>query len=105
MPHSRIKTGDQVIVLTGKDRGKKGKVLQVFPDLQKVVVEGVNSMTKNIRRRKENEPGQRVQFNSPIHLSNVMVIDGKSGKPTRLGAVMVEGKKVRRAARTKEPLA
>ncbi len=102
-PH--IKTGDQVLVLTGKDQGKKGKVLQVFPDQQRVVVEGVNQMTKNVRARKQKESGQRVQFNGPIHLSNVMLIDPKSGHPTRVGSTVVGGKKVRTASRTKAPLA
>jgi large subunit ribosomal protein L24 len=104
MPALKIKTGDQVLVLAGKDKGKKGKVLQVFPVQQRVVVEGVNQMTKNVRARKEKETGQRVQFNGPIHLSNVMLIDPKSGKPTRVGATMVGDKKVRVATRSKEPL-
>lgn len=100
----RIKTGDQVLVLAGKDKGKKGKVLQVFPQQQRVVVEGVNQMTKNVRARKQKESGQRVQFNGPIHLSNVMLIDPKSGLPTRVGAAMVGDHRVRKAIRSKEPL-
>ncbi len=104
MPSLRIKTGDNVLVLAGKDKGKKGKVLQVFPEQLRVVVEGVNQMTKNVRARQEKETGQRVQFNGPIHLSNVMLIDPKSGKPTRVGATMVGDKKVRTSVRTKEPL-
>lgn len=100
----KIKTGDQVLVLAGKDKGKKGKVLQVFPIQMRVVVEGVNQMTKNVRARKEKETGQRVQFNGPIHLSNVMLIDPKSGKPTRVGSTIVGDKKVRVATRSKEPL-
>jgi large subunit ribosomal protein L24 len=101
----RIKTGDQVLVIAGKDKGKKGKVLQVFPQNRRVVVEGVNQMTKNVRARREKETGQRVQFNGPIHISNVMLIDPKTGKPTRVGMSMVADKKVRIAVRTKEPLA
>lgn len=104
MSTSRIKTGDQVLVLSGKDKGKKGKVLQVFPQQQRVVVEGVNQMTKNVRARRQKETGQRVQFNGPIHLSNVMLIDPKSGRPTRVGAVMVGDRRVRTAVRSKEPL-
>lgn len=105
MKSLRIKTGDQVLVLSGKDAGKKGKVLQVFPIQRRVVVEGVNQMTKNVRARQEKETGQRVQFNGPIHVSNVMLIDPKSGKPTRVGTMIVGDKKVRVARRTKEPLA
>lgn len=104
MHASRIKTGDQVLILTGKDKGKKGKVLQVFPKQDRVVVEGVNQMTKNVRARKQKETGQRVQFNGPIHLSNVMLIDPKSGQPTRIGAATVGDKRVRKAIRSKEPL-
>jgi large subunit ribosomal protein L24 len=104
MANPRIKTGDQVLVLAGKDKGKKGKVLQVFPQQWRVVVEGVNQMTKNVRARQEKESGQRVQFNGPIHLSNVMLIDPKSGKPTRVGMMDVGDKKVRKAVRTKEAI-
>lgn len=104
MKSLRIKTGDHVLVLAGKDKGKKGKVLQVFPGQLRVVVEGVNQMTKNVRARKEKETGQRVQFNGPIHLSNVMLIDPKTSKPTRVGTTMVGDKKVRTSVRSKEPL-
>lgn len=98
----KIKSGDQVIVLAGKNKGKKGKVMQIFPAERLVVVEGVNAMTKNIRSRKQGEAGQKIQFNAPIHLSNVMFVDPKTGKPSRLGATIVGGKKVRRVIRTKE---
>lgn len=104
MPSARIKTGDQVLVLAGKNKGQKGKVLQVFPVESLVVVEGVNTMTKNIRSRKQGEHGQKVQFNAPIHLSNVMFIDPKTGQPSRLGSAQVGEKKVRRVVRTKETL-
>ncbi len=102
MHRSKLKTGDTVLVLTGKDKGKRGKVVQVFPREQRIVVEGVNLMTKNIRGRKTGEKGQRVQFNAPIHLSNVMFVDSKSGQPSRLGHARVDGKKVRRVVRTGE---
>lgn len=102
MARLRIKTGDTVIVLTGKDRGKKGKVTQVLPSQRQLVVEGVNQMTKNIRGRKQGEKGQRVQFNSPIHISNVMFVDPKSGKPSRLGTQVVEKRRIRRVVRTGE---
>ncbi len=104
MPHPKIKSGDMVLVISGRDKGKKGKVLQVLPAEWKVVVEGVNSMTKNVRARQQKESGQRVQFNAPIHLSNVMLVDPKSGHPTRIGSTMVNDKKVRRVVRTKEQL-
>lgn len=104
MSRPKIKTGDNVLVLTGKDAGKKGKVTQVFPADGLVVVEGVNTMTKNVRARRNNEKGQRIEFNGPIKMSNVMFIDPKTSKPTRLGATMISGKKVRRAVSTNEPV-
>jgi large subunit ribosomal protein L24 len=105
MSRPKIKTNDTVLVLTGKDAGKKGKVTQVFPRQGLVVVEGVNQMTKNVRARRENEKGQRIEFNGPIKLSNVIFIDPKTGKPSRLGASMIDGKKVRRSVKTNEPVA
>ncbi len=101
----KVKSGDMVLVRTGKDAGKKGKVLQVFPREGRLVVEGVNSMTKNIRSKQRGQAGQRVQYNSPIHISNVMVIDPKSSEPTRLGTMMVGERRVRRSVRSKQPLA
>ena len=105
MARPKIKSGDQVLVLTGKDAGKKGKVTQVFPGKRLVVVEGVNSMTKNIRSRKQGEKGQLVQFNGAIQLSNVMLLDPKSNQPTRVGTVIIDGKKHRRSVRSKETFA
>lgn len=105
MSRPKIKTGDTVLVLTGKDAGKKGKVTQVFPRQGLVVVEGVNKMTKNVRARRDNEKGQRIEFNGPIKLSNVIFVDPKSNKPTRLGASMIGDKKVRRSIASNEPVA
>lgn len=73
----KIQTGDTVQVTAGKDKGKTGKVLQVFPKLQKIVVENVNKAVKHVKRQ-GNNPGQRVEFNAPIHVSNVQVT-GKNG--------------------------
>lgn len=66
-----VKKGDMVRILTGKDRGKKAKVLQVFPLLNKVVVEGVNMTVKNVRPKQQGQKGQVVRYNAPIHISNV----------------------------------
>lgn len=99
-----IKSGDTVLVLTGKDAGKKGKVVQVLPTERRVVVEGVNSMTKNIRAKQRGQDGQRVQFNGPIHVSNVMLVDPKTGEPTRVGTMVVGDKRVRRAVRSQQSI-
>ncbi len=104
MSRPKIKTGDTVLVLTGKDAGQKGKITQVFPRLGLVVVEGVNQMTKNVKARKANDQGQRIQFNAPIRISNVLFVDPKTGKPTRLGAAMIDGRKLRRSISTNEPV-
>ena len=100
-----IKNGDQVIVLRGKDAGKKGKVMQVFPRENRVVVEGVNGMTKNVRARTGNagDKGQRVQFFGPIHRSNVMLLDPSSGKPTRATRKAINGKAPVAPAKTEKP--
>jgi len=74
----KIKTGDNVKIIAGKDKSKTGKVLQVFPDLNKVVVEGVNKSFKHLKKR-GSQPGQRVEFTAPIDSSNVKVI-GKTGE-------------------------
>ena len=69
----KVKTGDNVRVITGKDKGKTGKVVQVFPQLQKVVVENVNKAVKHLKRRGDT-PGQRVEYFAPIHVSNVRLV-------------------------------
>ncbi|MBI4139242.1 50S ribosomal protein L24 [Candidatus Uhrbacteria bacterium] len=71
MATRNIKTGDMVKILTGKDKGKTAKVVQVFPKLNRVVVEGVNVMKRHLRTRRQGEKGQVVEFSMPIHASNV----------------------------------
>ena len=82
---SKIKVNDQVLVAAGKDKGKTGKVIQILPDKMQVVVDGVNIMYKHMRSQKRSDKGQRVQFNGPINLSNVLLLCPKCAKPTRVG--------------------
>lgn len=82
MKHLNIKTGDTVIVIAGKDKGKQGKIVQVFPELNRVVVEGVNVTKRHMKTRKEGQKGQVIEFSMPIHASNVARI-GENGKPAR----------------------
>lgn len=91
----KIKTNDKVRIVKGKDRGKTGKVLQVFVSLDKVVVEGLNLAVKHQRPKRQGEKGQRIQFPAPTHISNVALICSKCGKETRVGYRFskVEGKK------------
>lgn len=79
-----IKTGDNVRVMAGKDRGKEGKVIQAFPREDKVVVEKVNVLKKHLRGR-QGQPGQRIELASPIFVSRVQIICSNCGKITRVG--------------------
>lgn len=90
-----IKKGDNVIVKTGKDRGKKGKVLKVFSTIDKVVVDGVSIRKKRQRPRKSNEKGQLVEIPTPINASNVMIFCSSCGAGRRIGFKVNKGKKVR----------
>ena len=78
----RIKTGDQVKIIAGKDKGKTGKVIQTFPAMNRVVVDGVNTATRHLRTAKSGEKGQKVQFFMPINASNVLRV-GDDGTPRR----------------------
>jgi len=75
----KIKTGQQVKVMSGKDRGKEGKVVQVFPKLDKVVVDGINKSYRHIPKR-EGSKGERIEYFGPIHVSNVKLIDKAADK-------------------------
>ncbi|MBP9802420.1 50S ribosomal protein L24 [Patescibacteria group bacterium] len=88
----KIKVGDKVTVIAGKDKGKTGKVTQILPELDKVVIDGVNVMYKHVKGRKSGEKGQRIEFNGPIHSSNVMLICPQTSKPTRIGIKLGENK-------------
>ena len=90
-----IKKGDSVIVLTGKDKGKKGKVLRVDVAKESVIVEGVNVATKHKKPKNQQDIGGLVKVENPIHVSNVMVICPKCNKPTRTGHDVKDGEKVR----------
>lgn len=96
----RIKKGDTVKIIAGKDKGKKGKVLQVFVPEGKLVVEGHNLLIKHARPKREREKGQRVKFSAPLAISNVMLVCPKCSRPTRVGA-QKEGnnKKVRKCSK------
>ncbi|MBI3671279.1 50S ribosomal protein L24 [Candidatus Azambacteria bacterium] len=91
----KVKKGDNVIVLSGKDKGKSGKVLQVIPQKERVVVEGANLRKRHMRPRRQGEKGQIVEKATPMHSSNVMVVCGKCSKPTRVGYNISKEEKVR----------
>lgn len=91
----KIKTGDTVRIITGKDKGKQGKVLQVFPKLNRVVVEGFNLAVRHLKSRGRGQAGQKITFPAPIQVSNVQLISPKSGNSGRVGKKIIEkdGKK------------
>ncbi len=91
----KIKKGDQVLIISGKDRGKRGKVLDVFPKEGRVVVEGANIRKKHVKPKKSGEKGQVVESPSRISISNIKLICPKCGKPTRVGTKIIENRKYR----------
>lgn len=95
----KIHTNDQVIVIAGKDKGKKSKVLRANPKSGTVVVEGVNIITRHMKRQGAT-PGQKVSYEKAIDASNVMLIDPKTGEPTRVGYRLENGKKLRIAKKS-----
>lgn len=99
----RVKKGDTVIVLSGKDKKKKGRVLMVMPKKEKVVVEGVNILKKHQKPSRKYPQGGIIEKEFPIHISKVMLVCPKCDKPTRIGAKILEnGKKVRVCKKCKE---
>ena len=95
---AKIKKGDKVMVLTGKDKGKTGDVLQVFPTDNRVLVSGVNIAKRHTKAQGATEGGI-IDKNLPIHISNVALRDPKSGKPTRVGFKTLDGGKKARVAK------
>ncbi|MBU1203339.1 50S ribosomal protein L24 [Patescibacteria group bacterium] len=91
----KIKVNDKVQVTTGKDKGKTGKVIQILPEMKKIVVEGINVMYKHIRSQKKGEKGQRIQFNGPLDLSNIMLICPKCNKASKVGVKLGENRKAK----------
>ncbi|MBE6249875.1 MAG: 50S ribosomal protein L24 [Prevotella sp.] len=98
MSKLHIKKGDEVIILAGKNKGDKGKVLKVLVDEQKAIVEGANMVSKSTKPSAKNPQGGIVKQEAPIHISNLSLIDPKSGKATRV-AIKHEGKNVIRIAK------
>ncbi|OHA88246.1 MAG: 50S ribosomal protein L24 [Candidatus Zambryskibacteria bacterium RIFCSPHIGHO2_01_FULL_43_25] len=97
----KIKKDDNVIVLSGKDRGKTGKVVLSLPRQNKVIVSGLNTRKVHKRPKKSGQKGQIIDQSFPMHVSNVMIIDAKTNKGTRIGIEERDGKRVRISKRSK----
>ena len=95
MNNLHVKTGDNVMIISGKDKGHTGKVLQVSPSENKVIVEGQNMVTKHVKPRRQGEEGGIVKREAAIYASKVQVVCPKCGKNTRVGYELKDGKKVR----------
>jgi len=96
---ARVRQGDTVFVISGKDKGKTGLVLKVLPEAGKVLVQGINIVTKH-QKPTQREEGKKIQKEAPIHICKVMPLDPSTGKPTRVRTQVLDGKKVRVAAKT-----
>jgi large subunit ribosomal protein L24 len=99
-----IKKNDQVLIISGKDRGRKGKVIKVLPKERKVMVEGTNIKKKHIKPKKQGEKGQIVEVPAPIDSSNVKLICPKCGKASRIGCKIVGEKKHRVCKKCKQEI-
>ena len=101
---AKVRKGDRVVVTTGRDKGKKGEVLRVYPDEGRVLVSGVNIVMKH-QKQTQREQGGIVSKEAPVHVSNVAHIDPKSGEPTRVGfKTLADGRKVRVAKKSGESI-
>ncbi|MCA9364295.1 MAG: 50S ribosomal protein L24 [Candidatus Moranbacteria bacterium] len=100
----RIKKGDTVQMIAGKDRGRSGSVLRTIPHLGKVVVEGIAIVKRHVRPRRAGEKGQRIEMPSAVDVSNVMLVCPHTKKPTRVGYVVSEGKKLRISKKSGKPI-
>ena len=102
MTKLKIKKGDKVVVISGGSKGKEGEVLRVFPEDNKAIVEGVNVVSKHKKPDAKNPQGGIVKTEAPVHISNLALVDPKTGKATRVGYKMEGEKKVRVAKKSGE---
>ena len=98
-----IKKGDTVVVIAGADKGSKGEVLEMLPKRNRAIVADVNMVTKH-KKPTENDPGGRIEQESSIHISNLMLVDPKTGEPTRIGRRLEDSKLVRYSKKTGETI-
>ncbi len=101
----KLKLNDKVVIISGKDKGKTGKITKILSKKNQIIVEKVNIRTKHIKRKNEQKAGEKIQYEAPIDASNAMLIDPKTNKRTRIGYVKDKsGKKERISKKSKEIL-
>jgi large subunit ribosomal protein L24 len=100
-PKLKIKKGDKVIVISGANKGATGEVKLVIPKENRAIVEGVNMVKKHIKATQDN-PGGINEMEAPLHISNLMLVDPKTGKPTKVGRKLVDGELVRYSKKSGE---
>ena len=104
MAKLKIKSGDTVVVIAGEHKGSEGRVMKVYQDKNKAIVEGVNTVKKHEKPSAANPQGGITEKEAPIHVSNLALVDPKSGEPTRVGYRMEDGKKVRFSKKSNQVL-
>jgi large subunit ribosomal protein L24 len=99
----KIKRDDTVLIISGNDKGKRGRVLRVYPEQDRIIVEGVRMMKKHTKPTQRDPQGGIIEREAPLHVSNVMLVDPKNDEPTRVGRQSLdEGRRVRVAKRSGE---
>jgi large subunit ribosomal protein L24 len=98
----RLKKGDKVVVLSGVDKGKEGKILLVIPDKEKVIVEGINIIKRHSKPSQQNQAGGIIEKEAAINMSKVAFVDPSTGERSKLGVRVVDGKRVRYAKKSNE---
>jgi large subunit ribosomal protein L24 len=100
----KVHKNDTVVVISGKERGKKGKVLKIFPKGNKVIVEGLNLIKKHVRKRRQQDQAGIIELEAPIDISNIMVYCSNCKKPTRIGIKQDKNKKIRICKKCKKEI-
>jgi ribosomal protein L24 len=100
----KIKTGDSVVVIAGEHKGQKGKILNVDREKNRAIVEGINLISKHTKPSAQNPQGGIIKKEAPIHISNLSLLEPKTGEPTKVGYEVRDGKKVRVSKKSKQVL-
>ncbi len=101
----KFKKGDEIEMIAGKDKGKRGAILRTFPALGRIMVEGINIRKKHVKSKKEGKKGERMEISTPFSVSKAMLVCPHTGKLTRIGYRMEAGEKIRISKRADKPIA